>query len=57
MMRSFSTYMLEKQNQEAPLPEPEEPEETVPSLEEQVQANLQLAQALFGAIRRWLENQ
>jgi hypothetical protein len=54
-MENFTAYLQEKQNEEE-IPEPSEPEEEVPSVQEQVQANQQQANVLFGDVRRWLEN-
>jgi hypothetical protein len=36
-------------------PEPEEPKEDVPSVEEQTQANMEEVRVLFGDVRQWLE--
>ena len=49
MMDEFSAYLLEKQNQ------PQEPEEVLPSAQDQVNANLQTANVLFGDVRQWLK--
>ncbi len=55
MMRGFSAYMLEKQNEEQPLPQPSEPEAEIPSAQEQAEANAQFANALFTSVRAWME--
>ena len=52
MMTEFTGYMLEKQNAE---PLPEEPEEVLPSVEEQLQANQKYVEALFVDVRQWIE--
>lgn len=44
--------LLEKQNAE---PLPEEPEENLPSVEEQIQENKKTIEALFVNIRQWLK--
>ena len=55
IMDTFSGYLLEKKKEEL-LPKPEEPEdETVPSADEQAQANLAFAETLFTDVRQWLE--
>ena len=56
MMTDFSGYLLEKQNEEETIPQPSDPEEKIPSAEEQAQANQQQATVLFTAVRQWLEN-
>ncbi len=55
VVSGFAEYLLEKQNEEQMNPQPDEPEEEVPSPEEQAQANQQHAAALFTAVRQWLE--
>ena len=57
VMSGFSAYMLEnQQNAETEVPQPEEPQENLPSVEDLVQAHQQLANALFADVRRWLED-
>jgi hypothetical protein len=56
MMEEFSAYMLEKQSKPEEIPEPSEPEEELPSAQEQADQNLTLANALFTSVRQWLEN-
>ena len=51
MMSDFSGYLLEKQNKE----ENQEPEEEVPSVQEQAQTTQQQTQELFTNVRQWLE--
>ena len=47
---NFATYMLMRPEE----PQPSEPEEEMPSVEEQVQATQQQAAALFTSVRQWL---
>ena len=54
IVEDFAGYLLEKQNEEELIPQPDEPEE-VPTPEEQAQANQQQAAALFTSVRQWLE--
>lgn len=55
MMAEFSAYMLEKQNEPEEIPEPSEPEEKLPSAQEQADKNLLMANTLFTSVRQWLE--
>jgi len=55
MMETFSAYLLEKQNQPEPEPQPTEPEEELPSAQEQADKNLTQANSLFTSVRQWLE--
>ncbi len=55
MMAEFSAYMLEKQNEPEDIPEPSEPEEKLPSAQEQADKNLLMANTLFTSVRQWLE--
>ena len=50
LVSDFAGYLLEKQN-EAELPLPEE---NIPSVEEQMQANEEKVNVLFGNVRQWL---
>ena len=52
LVDSFSAYMEEKANE---IPEPAEPEKIIPSVEEQTQANMLMATALFSSVREWLQ--
>ena len=52
MVSDFSDYMIENANKE---PEPVEP--ALPTVEEQTQAQLQMADALFTSVRQWLDNE
>lgn len=55
VISEFSEYMDEKANQTPILPQPEEPEQELPSLEEQAEAKQQLTAVLFEDVRQWLE--
>jgi len=57
MMDTFSAYLQEKESQEAPIPQPDEPQEEGITAEQQVNANLLMAQALFADVRLWLETE
>ena len=54
LMSDFSAYLQDKQNQ-VEIPVPEEPEEDIPSVEEQIQTNQENVRVLFGDVRQWLE--
>ncbi len=54
MASQFSEYMIEKANE---IPQPSEPEEIIPSVEEQTQAKLLMANTLFTSVRQWLGNE
>ena len=53
----FAAYMQEKANAAEDDTQPSDPEETVPSVEEQAQSNLLLANALFTSVRQWLDQE
>jgi hypothetical protein len=55
MVTDFSAYLVEKENKEEPVPPPSEPDEEIPSADEQAQANLQFANTLFTTVRQWLD--
>ena len=52
-MKGFTDYLVNKPAEEVL---PPEPQEQLPSAEEQAQANQQQATALFTAVRQWLDN-
>jgi hypothetical protein len=54
MMDDFTAYLQEKQNAESD-PQPSDPEEYIPSAQEQAQANAQMADILFTSVRQWLD--
>ena len=54
IINEFSDYMLEKENE---APQPVEPEEMIPSVEEQTQEKLLVAKTLFTSVRQWLGNE
>ena len=56
-MSDFSAYMLEREAAEENIPQPSDPEEVIPSAEEQAQANLLVANALFTSVRQWLDTE
>jgi hypothetical protein len=51
-VEDFTQYLLNKPAQEEL---PSQPEEQLPSIDEQVQANQQTTAMLFTAVRQWLD--
>ncbi|MBR5322831.1 MAG: InlB B-repeat-containing protein [Clostridia bacterium] len=56
MMSDYTAYMIEKQNEEPEVIPPEDLE-VIPSLEEQSEANILLANELFNSVRVWLDEE
>ena len=57
MMTRFTKLMRERPQQEPEQVQPEVPEETRPSPQQQAEANLLFAKQLLEAVRKWMQNE